>query len=213
MVRENLINLLEGKNYDELREYYINLIKKMASQKGLDVFLRNRVGDDYAEEVFSLFLLKLKIMEKTIRQKENIVQSYVNKIIYTCIIDILNSFKKGEEISVRELSHENEEGEVLDFEDAIPVYHKDYSIEAEDLLKIVMKIISEKDIEVLCYYLNKEFYSREIPISVNKTTLYKRWERLRKKLASELPYIPSEEEFRAFAEKFLSEVCEKKGFI
>jgi len=129
-------------------------------------------------------------------------------------VDVLNSSRPPIEASTNDIKIKDEEGKVLNFEEVIPETRKDYSLEVENLFNIFMKVLSEKDIEVLCYYLYKEFYSREIQISgLSKSALYKRWERLKKKLVSELPYIPDEEEFREFAEKFLSEVCNKRGFL
>jgi len=213
-MKDKLVALTEGKDFEKLKNYFINIIKKIAREKNLEDFLRHRVGDDFAEEVFNAFLLKLKIMENPLKNKEEINTLYVNKVIYSCIVEVLNSSRPEIEIPAGDIKREGEEGNVLDFEEVIPTIHEDYSIEAKDLFEIVMEIISEKDIEVLCYYLYKEFYSQEIQISgLSKSTLYKRWERLKKKLASELPYIPDEGEFREFAEKFLSEICNKRGLI
>jgi len=74
--------------------------------------------------------------------------------------------------------------------------------------------LSEKEKRVMCYYLYKSIYSKEIPIKgISKANLYKTWERLKNKIATEMSYIPSEEEFREFVERFLSEVCEKEGYL
>ena len=116
---------------------------------------------------------------------------------------------------MEELNYENQEGETFSFEENIRVEEdKDLQINAQELLNAVMDILKEDDIKVMCYYFCKELYSEEIELEgLTKTNLYKRWERLKKKLAQELPYVPTREEFREFAERFVSDVCESKGYI
>ncbi|QID32733.1 hypothetical protein [Pampinifervens florentissimum] len=48
---------------------------------------------------------------------------------------------------------------------------------------------------------------------ISKDNLYKRWERLRKGKLREILSDASAEEIRVVAERFLSEVCQKKGYI
>jgi len=78
-MKDKLIALTEGKDFEKLKNYFIHIIRKMAREKNLEDFLRQRVGDDYAEEVFNTFLLKLKIIEDSIKDKKEINTLYVKK--------------------------------------------------------------------------------------------------------------------------------------
>jgi len=118
-------------------------------------------------------------------------------------------------INMELLNYEDEEGKVVSFEENIAVEEdKDLEIVSEDLFYEIVNKLSEKEKKVMCYYIYKSIYSKEIPLEgISKANLYKTWERLKKKIATEMAYISSEEEFREFVEKFVSEVCEKEGYL
>ncbi len=215
-MKDALIALAEGREDIQFRTFLLKEIQSVIRENELEELLKRRLGDDYAEEVLADFRLRVFLMVRSgkLEEKEFISRYYVRKMIRSCAIDILNGDSKLNFVSVEGLNYENDEGDVVSFEENIAVEEdKDLQISAEDLFDEIVSKLSEKERKVMCYYLYKSLYSKEIPLEgISKANLYKIWERLRKKIASEISYMPSEEEFREFAERFLSEVCGKEGY-
>ncbi len=213
-MKDKLIAFAEGREDQRTRDFFMREIQKVAKSSNMEGFLKKRIGDDYAEEVLAELRLKVFMMKEELEKKGPIYKAYIRKIIRSCLVDRLNGSARLDTISTEKLLYENEEGKVLSFEEVYGAEEdKDLRIQTEELFSLMMKILSEKDMEVLCYYLHKELYSREIKLKgMTKANLYKRWERLKKKISQKLPYTPTEEEFREFTEKFLSEVCDKRGY-
>ena len=223
----NLKELLEGlvKGDEKVKPFFISQIRKIASQEqirkeasqeSLEEFLKKRLGKDYHEEAFSELRLKVFLMYRkgSLGKKESINFSYLRKMIRSCLWDLYRRESKVDFISLESLSYENEEGKVISFEERFgKSVDKGLEIRVRELFEILLKVIPERDYDVFCYYLYKELYSKEVVLeNLSKSNLYKRWERLKKKLARELPYEPTPEEFRQFCEKFLSEICNKRSY-
>ena len=215
-MKEALKALAEGREDPRFRNFLLKEIQSVARENELEELLKRRLGDDYAEEILADFRLKVFLMVRSgkLEEKEFISKSYIRKMIRSCAIDILNGDSKLNFMSVEDLNYENDEGDVVSFEENISVEEdKDLQINAEDLFEEIVAKLSEKEKKVMCYYLYKSLYSKEISLQgISKANLYKIWERLRKKIANEISYTPSKEEFREFAERFLSEVCDKEGY-
>ena len=211
-----LIALAEGRESLKAKSFLIGEIRAVARESNTEELLKKRIGDDYTEEILADFKLKVLLMLKSgkLEEKEFISRAYLRKMIRSCIVDALNGDPRFKFISIEELNYEDEEGNTASFEENIGIKEdKDLKITASDLFSRLMGKLSDKDKKVMCYYLYKSLYSKEIHLEdISKANLYKSWERLKKKLAEEMPYIPSEEEFREFAERFLSEVCDKEGY-
>ncbi|EDP75984.1 sigma-70 family RNA polymerase sigma factor [Hydrogenivirga sp. 128-5-R1-1] len=215
-MKDILIALAQGKEDLKARNFLIKEIRAVARESNTESLLRNRIGDDYAEEILADFKLKVLLMLKSgkLEEKEFISTFYVRKMIRSCIVDALNGDPKLNLVNMEELNYQDEEGNVVSFEENVGIEEdKDLSITVGDLFSELVNKLSEKDKKVMCYYLYKSLYAKEIALDgLSKANLYKSWERLKKKLAEEMPYVPSEEEFREFAERFLSEVCDKEGY-
>ena len=215
-MKEALKALAKGREDPQFRNFLLKEIQSVARENELEELLKKRLGDDYAEEILADFRLKVFLMVRSgkLEEKEYISKSYIRKMIRSCAIDILNGDSKLNFMSVEDLNYENDEGDVVSFEENISVEEdKDLQINAEDLFEEIVAKLSEKEKKVMCYYLYKSLYSKDIPLEgISKANLYKIWERLRKKIANEISYTPSKEEFREFAERFLSEVCDKEGY-
>ncbi|MDQ7039149.1 MAG: hypothetical protein Q9N26_08175 [Aquificota bacterium] len=211
-MREKIEALLSGN--EEARRFFLEEIKKVALQSKVEHFLRTRLGDDYAEEVLSDLILKFIIMREVLLKKERITRSYVRKVIRSCLVDTVNREGKISTVSINNPVNPHEEGWVESFEDLLGKEEdKDLRIQAEELFDVIMSLLSEKDKDTLCYYLNTEIYDRNVEVKgMSKDALYKRWERLKKKIREKLTFVPTEEEFRIFAERFLSEVCAERGY-
>ncbi len=212
-MKDKIAALAEGRETAEIAALFRREIVSVARSSGLEFWLRKKLKDDYVEEIYADLRLKVLLMKEELLRKERITRAYVRKMIRSCILDALNR-QKINTVSVELLVSKDEEGGVRNFEDSFGEEERvDLEIEARDMFDIVLENISEKDIEVLCYELHRNLYSREIELkTISKTVLYKRWERLKEKMSRWIPYTPSPEELRAFAERFLSEVCDKRGY-
>ncbi len=209
-MKDKIVALLEGDL--QAKEFFLREIKKVAGE--MEPLLKARLEDDYGEEILSDLLLKLLIMKDALLQKEKINRSYLHKVIRSCIIDRLSREGKLQTLSMDRPLWEDDEGEIRSFEEVFGVEeNRDLKIEAGTLFDEIMSFLSEKDRDVLCYYLYKELYNKEVKVEgISKGALYKRWERLKAKINRKLSFVPTQEEFRLFAERFLSEVCTKRGF-
>lgn len=213
MNRKKLILFISGKEDAETRKTLLKEIEKMARDLGLELRLRYRVGDDFKEEILEDFRFKLLMMKKEIEKGKVMTRNYLRKVIISCIVDRLNSEKNVSLLSMENLNFENERGNVVRFEESLAIEEdKDLAVEAEDLFRMLINSLDDKDKDTLCYYLYKKLYGKEIEVGMSKSALYKRWERLRLKIVNSLPHKPSKEEFREFAERYLSEVCDKRGY-
>ena len=215
-MKDVLKALAEGREDPKVRNFLLKEIQTIARESEMEILLRKRLGDNYIEDILSDLRLKALIMLKSgkLEEKELVSVSYVRKMIRSCMVDALNGDSKLNPVSMEYLNFEDEEGNVTSFEESISVEEdKDMKIIAKDLFEEIVGKLTEKEKKVMCYYLYKSLYSREILLDgISKTNLYKSWERLKKKIASEISYVPSVEEFREFAERFLSEVYDKQGY-
>lgn len=206
----------EGREDPKTRNFLIKEIRAVVRKSDMEALLKKRLGDDYAEDILADLRLKVVSMVRSgkLEDKEFINVSYIRKMIHSCMIDALNGDFKLNPVNMESLNYEDEEGSVVSFEEAIPVEEdKDLEITAKDLFDEIVCRLSENEKKVMCYYLYKGLYSKEIHLEgISKSNLYKIWERLKKKIANGISYVPSEEEFREFAERFLSEVCDKEGY-
>lgn len=182
-------------------------IKNFVSSKGLDETIRRIVGDDYVEEVFSMFIIKLFENKELILSKEKVSFSYLTAIIRNAIMDIYRKRAMNYEISVQSLQNPEEERNIEEiiFVDNSPAY---YPIEVEELFNKILELLDEKDKEALCYYISKGLGEEFEVKTLSKDALYKRWERLKKKLRENLEEINSEL-WKAFVDMYMSEVCNK----
>jgi len=214
-IKDIVLAFAEGKEGQEGRDRLKREITRVARALNLEHLLKSRVGDDFAEEILSVLRLKLLSIIDTVKEKEFITVSYIRKVIRSCIVDVLNGDFNISTLSIENINYENEEGRVVRFEEKLGTEEdRDLNISTEELFKRIVDILGEKDMKVLCYYICKEIYGREIKLTdITKDNLYKRWERLKRKIAKNLSYIPNEKEFKEFAEKYMSEICEKRGYI
>ena len=207
----------EGREDSKTRNFLIKEIQAVARESKMEELLIKRLGDNYAEDILSCLRLKVLVMVRSgkLEDKKFISKSYIRKMIRSCMVDALNGDFKLNLVNMEVLNYEDEEGNVVGFEESVAVEEdKDLKITAVDLFNEIISQLSEKEKRVMCYYLYKTLYSKEIPLEgISKANLYKTWERLKKKIADEIPYIPSKEEFREFAERFISEVCDKEGYL
>jgi hypothetical protein len=86
--------------------------------------------------------------------------------------------------------------------------------EGPEFYEIMLDLMDEKDYPVVCYYLCKEVQKNcNKPKGISEANLYKRWERFKRKLKDHLPYEPSADAVKYFIDRFLSEICQRQGYI
>ncbi|WPM32066.1 hypothetical protein IAE16_09630 [Hydrogenobacter sp. T-2] len=207
--------LISGFLYGGVKEenYMKKLIRSSLSQY-MDALLRRKFGDDYEEEVLSELRLRLINNKDYLQRLEYINLHYLKTLIRNFLVDIIN----GERIEVYSLQKqvfEEEEAKPVVYEDKLrDTRHHFAEVEGSTLFEALMKNLKDGDMVVLCYYFYKYLYNSEIELrDISKDNIYKRWERLRKGKLKEILGDASPEEIRAMVERFLSEVCQKRGYI
>lgn len=209
--RELVNNFLYGGKREE------NFIKKLLRgflSPSLRSFLIRKIGSDYEEELLSE--LKLRLIEKRdhLQSLKFMNLGYLRSMIRSLVMDAINGVK-GEYYSLNMPVFEEEEAKPITYEDIIKDTRDFYAEPEGDILfELLLKTVREEDVVVLCYYFYKKFYDTEVEITaISKDNLYKRWERLRKGRLRDIFDGASPEELRVAVERFLSEVCQKKGYI
>lgn len=196
-----------GKWEDDIEGKIKSFIRNFVISKKLEKGIKRILGDDYVEEIYSLFILKLLKNKDLLLSKKSISFSYLISIVKNVIFDFYRKRAMNFEVSVQSLHYSYEEGnlEEVIFKQEPPEY---YPIEVYELFNKILKIFDEKDKETLCYYLFKQFGEEFKVKSLSKDALYKRWERLKKKLRENFGEI-NLELWTAFVELYVSEVCKK----
>lgn len=170
-------------------------IEDAAFSLNLTDFLKKALGDDYVDEIRSILSLKLFSNKETLLSKPFISPSYLYSLIKNIVADIGRKKQLRVETSV--------ENPIFV---APPQFF--HPIEAEELLKEILRITDEKDRMVLCYYVYKELGEEFEVKGMSKEAVYVRWSRLKKKIKEHVKGVSSEV-WRAFVDLYRSEVCSK----
>ncbi len=195
-------------------ENYIRKVVQSLVSPSMELSLKRKFGDDYEEEIISELRLRFINQKDYLHSLEYVNLQYLRTLIRNLLIDTING-TKVQIYSLQEQVFEEEDTRRLTYEDILRDT-RDAFMEAEGntLFEALLKKLREEDVPVLCYYFLKHFYHLEVQVSgISKDNLYKRWERLRKGKLKEVLNGASAEEVRVLVERFLSEVCEKRGFI
>jgi len=215
--KELLIKFAEGKETPKEREFLKNTIAKFVRQIGKEESFKKRWGDDYVEELLSKLSVKVISQKDLIKEKTFVSWKYFLSIIKSCVIEFYQELRSLQEFPYEEAKNpKTEENNRSVEETGIFAYEEkvEEKIEAEEFYEYMLNFLEEKDYPILCYYLCKEFQKDcKKPEGLSETNLYKRWERLKKKLRDRLTYEPSAEAMKYFIDKFLSEICKKLGYI
>lgn len=183
-------------------------IVSFISREGLEQSIKRILGDNYLEEIYSTFVLKLLSNKELILSKPKVSFSYLASMIKNTIMDLYRKKSFLYEISVQAFQDTGEEEGNLE-EVIFKIESPNYTpLEVYDLLKKVTSYLDDKDKETLCYYIAKELGEDFEVKTLSKNALYKRWERLKKKLREILEEI-NEELWKYFVDLYMSEVCRK----
>ena len=231
--KKYIFPLLKGKKPDDpsfSRDYLKfkysikKLIKKTFSYAftpQIEALFKKAYGEDYLEDLFQEFLLRLVQNREIVLQLEFINERYLLSIIQNIIYYHLSSgFRLIEkQISFEELNPDPEKEEKVKAEEKIAPQAYDYlkKLKITHWLNELQIKLDEKDEEAFCYYLFKILLKKEMELkSLSKTALYKRWERLKTKLRNILGTYLEEKDFEELKELFeiyLSEICKTRYSI
>jgi DNA-directed RNA polymerase specialized sigma subunit len=214
--RELLIRFAEGRETPQEREFIKNSIAKLIRQRGKDEIFRRNWGDDYLEDILSELRERLILYKRAIEEKNFINWQYFLNIVRSCVDKFYSRIRPFEEISYDALKKRTEQDDRSIEETNIFAYEErvEEKVEGSKFYEVMIKILDEKDYPVVCYYLCKEVQKDcNKPKGISEANLYKRWERFKKKLKDHLPYEPSADAVKYFIDRFLSEICQKQGYI
>lgn len=220
--KKYIVPLLKGepiKEYTKFENKIKRLIKKSFStyfSSEVERLFKKYYGDTYLDDLFQEFVLRLIQTKDLLLHLDYISERYLVKIIENLIYRQLScNFK----YSPKELSFESVIGGEIEEEviasEIFPSYTYDCIKELKigHWMKLLITKLKEPEQEVLCYYLYKRLLNREVKTQLPLSTLYKRWERLKKKIRK---LIGSDlegedwEELKEFFELYMSKVCEKR---
>lgn len=201
-IQQKIVEFLEGKSNEGLQIIANIFFKQINSEK-----FANTGWDK--EELFGDFILKIfekreKLLEIFTAQPMG-AASYIREMVKNFLIDHLNSLPpKIENI-------EDYKNTVKDSRTPVEVIN---SIEAYRLRELIKEQFSDDEIILLCYMTDKECQKsiRETVFNnVSDDALYKRVERLKKKLA-ELVKSKSFaiDSVRLFLEEILPQICKER---
>ncbi|WP_333785230.1 hypothetical protein [Thermocrinis sp.] len=215
--KELLIKFSEGKETPKEREFLKNTIGKFVRQRGKEESFKRRWGDDYVKDLLSEIRIRIISRKKFLEERAFVNWKYFLSIINSCLIEFYQELRSSQEVPYEKVrnpkTEENnrsvEETDIFAYEENV-----EEKIEAEEFYENMLRFLEERDYPILCYYLCKEFQKDcKKPEGLSEANLYKRWERLKKKLRDYLTYEPSAEAMKYFIDRFLSEVCKKLGYI
>lgn len=214
--RELLIRFAEGRETPQEREFINNSTAKLIRQRGKDEIFRRNWGDDYLEDILSELRERLIVHKRALEEKTFINWQYFLNIVRSCVDKFYSRIRPSEEISYDTLKKRTEQDDRSIEETNIFAYEERIEEKAEGskFYEVMIKILDEKDYPVVCYYLCKEVQKNcNKPKGISEANLYKRWERFKKKLKDHLPYEPSADAVKYFIDRFLSEICQRQGYI
>ena len=214
--KDLLLRFATGKESLQEREIIKNFVLKQVRISGREKIFIDKWEKNYIEDLLSDLRVKILELKETLESKEFINWSYFQKVVKSCIEEFHKQMIYLQEIPYENLKVKNKEDE-LEFEESILFsceMRPEEDLENEEFYCSMLEIIDDKDYPIICYYLCKESNKTcKEPEDISKNNLYKRWERLKKRINEKLPYRPSESEMKYFYEKFMSEICEKLGYI
>jgi hypothetical protein len=214
--RELLIKFAEGRETPQEREFIKNSTAKFIRQRRKDEIFRRNWGDDYLEDILSELRGRLIVHKRALEEKTFINWQYFLNIVRSCVDKFYSRIRPFEEISYDALKKRTEQDDRSIEETNIFAYEDTIEEKAEgpEFYEVMLDLMDEKDYPVVCYYLCKEVQKDcNKPKGISEANLYKRWERFKKKLKDHLPYEPSADAVKYFIDRFLSEICQRQGYI
>ncbi|HAA83656.1 MULTISPECIES: hypothetical protein [Thermodesulfobacterium] len=174
-------------------------------------------GSDYlqvlTQEIFLRFLDKKEMIKNLEVIHEKYIFTTAKNLIYYHLTSEFSSVKKEINLEDMKLQNETDLKDKYKVEERLPQYVLDYleNIKAIQIVNVIKKTLSKKELETLCCYIYKHIYQKEVPTNTKKEVHYKRWERIKNKLKNvfEEPFQVEEIPAVKVFEMIKSEICEK----
>jgi len=220
-----ILPLLKGEpvpDYSKFEHQVKRLIKKVFSthfDPGIEALFKKYYGDTYIEDLFQELILRFVKNKEFYFKLKFINERYLFRVIENLIYRHLstNFQQKKREFSLEDMLAGAEEDEEVIFQEVVGSYTYDYikGLKLYHWLNLLTSRLKEEDERLLCFYLYKNLKGVEFDLGLKRNVIYKRWERLKKKLKNILGKDLDEddwEELKEFFELYMSEVCEKKYY-
>lgn len=191
IIEKLLNNQISSKEY----QIFLNVLKRIFKQ-ALKVYFTSNIeklfhkyfGPDYLEVLASEFIFKI------VSKKESFLNlSFINeKYLLTTAINIIYLYLSSEfklvekEVNLNDLSltQEEDKEQEIRVEGLLPPVFVNF-LEDSALNHLVLSLkekLTKKELETLCWYVNKAYKQNPKEVKASADTLYKRWERLKPKL-------------------------------
>lgn len=191
IIEKLLNNQISSKEY----QIFLKDLKRIFKQ-ALKVYFTSNIeklfhkyfGPDYLEVLASEFIFKI------VSKKESFLNlSFINeKYLLTTAINIIYLYLSSEfklvekEVNLNDLSltQEEDKEQEIRVEGLLPPVFVNF-LEDSALNHLVLSLkekLTKKELETLCWYVNKAYKQNPKEVKASADTLYKRWERLKPKL-------------------------------
>ena len=191
IIEKLLNNQISSKEY----QTFLNVLKRIFKQalkvhftSNIEKLFHKYFGPDYLEVLASELIFKI------VSKKESFLNlSFINeKYLLTTAIHIIYFYLSSEfkllekEVNFNDLSLTQEEDKDLEIrvESLLPPVFVNF-LEDSALNHLVLSLkekLTKKELETLCWYVNKTYKQNPKELKVRANAFYKRWERLKPKL-------------------------------
>jgi hypothetical protein len=191
IIEKLLNNQISSKEY----QTFLNVLKRIFQQAfkvhfttNIEKLFHKYFGPDYLEVLASEFIFKI------VSKKESFLNlSFINeKYLLTTAINIIYFYLSSEfklvekEVNLDDLSltQEEDKEQEIKVEGLLPPVFVNF-LEDSALNHLVLSLkekLTKKELETLCWYVNKAYKQNPKEVKASADALYKRWERLKPKL-------------------------------
>jgi len=191
IIEKLLNNQISSKEY----QTFLNVLKRVFKQAfkvhfttNIEKLFHKYYGPDYLEVLASEVVFKIVSKKESFLNLSFVHEKYLLSIAISIIYFHLSSeFKLVEkEVNLDDLSltQEEDKEQEIRVEGLLSPIFVNY-LEDSALSHLVLtlkKKLTKKELETLCWYVNKVYKQNPKEVKVSANTLYKRWERLKPKL-------------------------------
>jgi hypothetical protein len=191
IIEKLLNNQISSKEY----QTFLNVLKRIFQQAfkvhfttNIEKLFHKYFGPDYLEVLASELIFKI------VSKKESFLNlSFINeKYLLTTAINIIYFYLSSEfkivekEVNLNDLSltQEEDKEQEIRVEGLLPPVFVNF-LEDSALNHLILSLkekLTKKELETLCWYVNKAYKQNPKEVKASADALYKRWERLKPKL-------------------------------
>jgi hypothetical protein len=219
IIEKLLNNQISSKEY----QTFLNVLKRIFKQafkvhftSNIEKLFHKYFGPDYLEVLASEFIFKIVSKKESFLNLPFINEKYLLttaiKIIYFYLSSEFKVVEKEVNLNDLSLTQEEDKEQEIRVEGLLPPVFVNF-LEDSALKHLVLSLkekLTKKELETLCWYVNKAYKQNPKEVKASADALYKRWERLKPKLKK----IVGEEVLEGTsADKLfyaiMSEICDK----